>query len=196
LSGQIETVRGWMVFQGKRFTLQHGQINLTGGKEVDPSLDITAQYKAGEYTVYVIIGGTGNKPSLKLDSDPALSQADILSVLLFGKPANELNDGQRKSMRSRAQDMATSFAVSELGRSVGEALGLSGRGIQVEEVSTERVALGTYLTERTYVTIAENIATQGQEVGIEYELTRRLGLSTSTNSAGGSGADVIWRYRY
>jgi translocation and assembly module TamB len=196
LSGTIETVRGWMVFQGKRFTLDHGQINFTGSKEIDPGLDITANYKAGQYTVMVIIGGTANKPSLKLDSDPALSQADILSVLVFGKPTNELNDGQRQSMRNRAQDLATSFAVSEVGRSVGEALGLAGHGIQVQEVSTERVALGTYLTERTYVTIAENVAKQGQEVGIEYELTRHWGVSTSTTSAGGSGADVVWRVRY
>jgi autotransporter translocation and assembly factor TamB len=46
------------------------------------------------------------------------------------------------------------------------------------------------------VTIAENVAQQGQEAGIEYELTRRWSLSTSTTSTGASGADVIWRLRY
>jgi autotransporter translocation and assembly factor TamB len=99
-------------------------------------------------------------------------------------------------MRSRASDIATSFAVTEIGRSVGDALGLAGHGIQVEEVSKERVALGSYVTEKTYVTVAENVAQQGQEAGIEYELTRRWSLSTSTTSAGASGADVIWRLRY
>jgi translocation and assembly module TamB len=196
LTGSIETVHGWMVFQGKRFTLSHGEINFTGGREIDPSLDITADYKTGQYLVHVIIGATANAPSLKLDSDPAMTQADILSVLLFGKPANELNDGQRQSMRSRASDLATSFAVSEIGRSVGAALGLAGHGIQVEEISMERVALGSYMTDKTYVTVAENVATQGQEVGIEYELTRRWSLSTSTNSTAASGADVVWRVRY
>ena len=196
LIGSIETVHGWMVFQGKRFTLSHGVINFTGGREIDPSLDIIADHKAGDYIVHVIIGGTANAPSLKLDSDPPLTQADILSVLVFGKPANELNDGQRQSMRSRATDIATSFAVTEIGRSVGDALGLAGHGIQVEEVSKERVALGSYVTEKTYVTVAENVAQQGQEAGIEYELTRRWSLSTSTTSAGASGADVIWRLRY
>ena len=43
--------------------------------EIDPSLDIIADYKSGQYLVHVIIGGTANAPSLKLDSDPPLTQA-------------------------------------------------------------------------------------------------------------------------
>jgi translocation and assembly module TamB len=197
LSGAIETVRGWMVFQGRRFTLSHGVISFTGGPEIDPGLDLIADYKSGEYVVHVVIGGTANAPSLKLESEPSLAQADILSVLLFGKPASELNEGQRADMKQRAGQIATSYAVSQLGQSVSEALGLTGRGVQVEEVSSERVALGAYVTDRTYVTVGQSVAgKQGQQASVEYEITRSVGVATSTNSNGASGADVIWRKRY
>jgi autotransporter translocation and assembly factor TamB len=197
LSGAIETVRGWMVFQGRRFTLSHGVISFTGGPEIDPSLDVVTDYKSGEYIVHVVIGGTANAPSLKLESEPSLAQADILSVLLFGKPANELNDGQRADMKQRAGQIATSFAVSQLGKSVSDALGLAGRGVQVEEMSSERVALGAYVTDRTHVTVGQDVAgKRGQEASVEYEITRGWGLATSTSSAGSSGADVVWRKRY
>jgi translocation and assembly module TamB len=197
LSGAIETVRGWMVFQGRRFMLSHGVISFTGGREINPSLDIVADYKSGEYTVHVVIGGTANEPSLKLESEPSLPQADILSVLVFDKPAKELNDGQRADMKRRVGQLAASYAVSELGESVTRALGLTGRGVRVEEASSERVALGAYVTDKAYVTVGQNVAgKQGQEASVEYEIMRGFGVMTSTTSEGASGADVIWKKRY
>src|SRR5262249_16944260 len=81
LSGVVEAVRGWMVFEGHRFTLSRGVISFTGGTKINPSLDVVADYKSGEYVVHVVIGGTADVPSLKLESEPSLSQSDILSVL-------------------------------------------------------------------------------------------------------------------
>ncbi|HSD10835.1 MAG TPA: translocation/assembly module TamB domain-containing protein [Candidatus Binatia bacterium] len=197
LSGAIETIRGWMVFQGRRFTLSHGVISFTGAPEINPSLDVVADYKRGEYTIHVLLGGTANEPSLKLESEPSLTQADILSVLVFDKPASELNEGQRADMKQRVGQLATSYALSELGESMTEALGLTGRGVHVEELSSERVALGAYVSDRTYVTVGQNVAgKQGQEASVEYELTRSWAVATSTSSDGSSGADVIWKKRY
>jgi translocation and assembly module TamB len=197
LSGAIETVRGWMVFQGRRFTISRGVISFTGGAEINPSLDVIADYKSGEYVVHVVIGGTTDAPSLKLESEPSLPQGDILSVLLFGKPASELNVGQRADMKQRAGQIASAYAVSELGQAVTSALGLSGRGLHLEEASAERVALGAYVTPRTYVTLGQDVAgRQGQQASIEYELTRAWSVATTTSSAGSSGGDIVWRKRY
>ena len=178
LSGVIETVRGWMVFQGRRFMLSHGVISLTGGPLLDPSLDVIADDKRGEYTVHVVIGGTAMVPSLKLESEPSLSQADILSVLVFGKPAKELNEAQRADMKQRAGQIATSYAVSEVGQSITEALGLTGRGSAggggVREVCRRR---RVNVSDRTYVTVGQSVAgKQGQQASVEYELTRSWGV--------------------
>jgi translocation and assembly module TamB len=197
LTGEIETVRGWMDFQGRRFQIAEGALTFTGGDQIDPSLDVTAEYKTSDYLVHVILGGTSRAPSLKLASEPSLSQADILSVLMFGKTSKELNEGQRDDMQNRAAQLATAYAASEIGQSVNDALGLTGRGIQLQELSASRVALGAYLTDKTFVTVGQTLgAQQGQEVRIEYELTPRWSVTSSAASAGGSGADVTWRRRY
>ena len=118
-------------------------------------------------------------------------------MLVFGKPASELNDRQRDDMKQRAGQIASAYAVNELGQSVAKVLGLTGRGVHVEEVSSERIALGAYVTDRTYVTIGQNVAgTRGQEASIQYELTRSWAVATSTTSDGASGADIIWKKRY
>jgi translocation and assembly module TamB len=197
LTGRIETVRGWMNFQGRQFQLSQGMIEFTDGRKIDPSLDVTADYKTGEYVVHVIIGGTAGAPSLKLASEPSLAQADILSLLMFGKTAKDLNEGQRTDVQNGAAQLAASFAASEVGQSVSDALGLSGRGIQLQELSASRVALGTYLTDKTFVTVGQKYgAQQGQEMRVEYELSPRWSITSSAASAGGSGADVIWHRRY
>ena len=45
ITGGLEVVRGWAGFQGRRFTLDGGRVTFTGGKQINPSLDIVAQYQ-------------------------------------------------------------------------------------------------------------------------------------------------------
>ncbi|MGH7898478.1 MAG: translocation/assembly module TamB domain-containing protein, partial [Candidatus Binatia bacterium] len=197
LVGEVRTVRGWAVLQGRRFAVARGTIAFTGGTEIDPILDVVADYKKGEYVVHAIVSGTANEPALTLASEPQLEQADILSVLLFGKPAKELNDGQKADLKKQAAEMAAAYAFTEIGQSVARALGLESAGIQVEELSTERIALGTYLTEKTYVTLGQDIGNrQGQELAVEYQFVPNWSVQTSTSTIGGSGMDLIWHRRY
>ena len=197
LTGRIETVRGWMNFQGRQFQIAQGVLAFTGGRKIDPALDVTADFKTREYVVSVILGGTVSAPSLRLASEPSLTQADILSVLMFGRTARDLSQGQQEDMQNRATQLAVSFAASEIRQSVSGVLGLSGRGIQLQELSGSRVALGTYLTDRTFVTVGQNYGTQqGHEMQIEYELSPRWSVTSSSSSVGGSGADIIWHRRY
>jgi autotransporter translocation and assembly factor TamB len=70
-------------------------------------------------------------------------------------------------------------------------------GIQIEELTTERLALGKYVTEKTYVRLGQEVSgEQGQEVAIEYQVFRNWEFVASTTSSGNNGADLIWHKRY
>ena len=101
--GEIDTVRGWLEFHNKRFTLASGQILFTGGSEIDPTLNIDAQYAVSDYTVHVIVAGTASKPEIKLQSQPQLAQADILSLILFGTTTSQLGQGRKTTLQRQAQ---------------------------------------------------------------------------------------------
>jgi len=197
LVGEIHTVRGWATLQGRRFAISRGRVEFTGGHPIDPTLDVVADYKRGEYLVHAIVSGTASAPALTLESEPSLSQADILSVLVFGKPAKDLSEGEKTDLQRQAAQMAGGFAFAAVGQSVANALGLEEHGILVEEMSTERVALGSYLTEKTYVTIGQDIGQrQGQELSVQYQLLPRLSVETTSSTIGGSGLNLIWHRRY
>jgi translocation and assembly module TamB len=196
VTGQVRVVRGWIYFQGRRFTPTKGEVTFTGGDQVDPSLDIELQTRVAAYTIDAAVGGTAREPSLELRSEPRLEEADILALLMFGKPVNNLDQGEEVALQQQAQSMAANLAAGQVGQAVSDSLGL-GIDIQEIDVVTGRVALGRYLTPQTYVSVAQELAGRGgQQVTVDYYVTPRWTLRTTADSTGNNGADVFWRLEY
>jgi autotransporter translocation and assembly factor TamB len=180
--GEIDTVRGWLQFHSKRFTLASGQILFTGASEIDPTLNIDAQYAVSNYTIDVIVAGTASKPDIKLQSQPQLAQADILSLILFGTTSSQLGQAQKTTLQQQAQSMAAGAA----GQALSEALGLASLGV---DVNGESVGLGHYLNENTYVSVSPSLGANGSKIpsqvaSIQYFLRRWLTITTATMSDG------------
>lgn len=197
LVGKSEIVRGWVAFQGRRFNFTRGEIRFVGGDRIDPALDIVAQHRLPQYIVDAVVGGTVSNPTLTLRSDPSLDQADILALLLFGKPTKDLNRGEESALRQNAIDLSAGFAAAQIGSAVAEAIGLDGFGLGEIEFTGGRVGIGRYLGDRTYVTVGQDLAGErGQEAKIEYQLAPDWKVGTSTTSDGASEVDLIWQKRY
>jgi translocation and assembly module TamB len=199
LTGRIDIVRGSLVFQGRRFQLTRGSIQFTGGGNINPSLDIAAEYKASEYDVEVDLTGTAQKPSLTLKSQPRLDQADILAVLLFGRPVNSLNQNQRGSVQESALNIASGFVAGKLASSVSQALGLDTLGLDVGEVDTSggRIGFGHYVGDKTYFSVSQELAGQhGQDASLEYQIAPNWKIGTSRSTTGSNAIDLIWQKRY
>ena len=72
------------------------------------------------------------QPELSFSSNPPLEQADILSLIVFNKPINELGEGQQVSLAERAGALAGGYLASGLARSIGNALELDEFEIQAQ----------------------------------------------------------------
>ncbi|HEY8794295.1 MAG TPA: translocation/assembly module TamB domain-containing protein [Gemmatimonadaceae bacterium] len=97
LDGVVNTERGEYAFLGRRFVLSHGSAIFTGGQDLNPLLQLGAQYTiqpAGRpaLNINIAINGTARKPVVLLSSDaqPPLSQSDLLSYLAFGQSSTSL----------------------------------------------------------------------------------------------------------
>ena len=199
LTGRIDIVRGWLNFQGRRFQLSRGAIQFTGGDKINPALDIVAEYRLPEYQVDAVIGGTTEKPSLTLTSQPRLEQADILALLLFGRPINTLNRNEKGSLQQSALNITTGFVAGKIASSVAGALGLDSLGVDIGEVdfSGGKVGFGRYVGTKTYVSASQQISGEhGQEISLEYEIAPDWKVGTTTTSTGSKGIDIIWHKRY
>jgi translocation and assembly module TamB len=204
LVGAINTVRGQIALAGQPLTLQKGEVTFTGSSDIDPSLDIVAQRQLPQYTVSANIGGTAKKPILTLSSDPAMSQADILAVLMFGRPTGQLSGGQQASLQTQAATIAGSYAANQIGQSVADALGLQALQFSVEN---GMAAVGTYLTQDVFLSASQNVAPQAQQTPgqasqkatISYYLTKHIQIDTSESRSdlgNASELNLTWHTQY
>jgi translocation and assembly module TamB len=198
VAGEIDAVRGWYTFQGRKFTVEEGTVTLSG-QDLNPLLAVTAVYEAPDYTIRVRIGGTLRRPTLELESEPPLEQADILSVLVFGRPVDQLNQGESQGLRERALSLASGYAAAEFRRDVADALGLDTLEIEPgsEGLASTAASVGKYITDDIFVSLSHTFAEENvQQLRVEYFITPRWTIETTADTAGDSGIDVFWRRRY
>jgi translocation and assembly module TamB len=199
LMGTIRVVRGWIGFQGRRFNLIRGAVEFRGEETLNPALDILAQHRLQQYQVEVVVTGTLDKPVLTLRSNPTLEQADVLALLLFGKPLNALNRNEQNTLKQSAAEMAGGFAAAKVADAVSEALGLDRLGLDLGEIdlSGGQIGLGRYVGDRTYVSMSQELSGEaGQEVSIEYQIGPDWKITSSTSTTGSSGVGILWHKRY
>jgi autotransporter translocation and assembly factor TamB len=190
--GEIRLERGWYAFQGRRFEVDEGRIVFGSDVPPDPQLDITALNKTGEYEVTVKITGRASEPALALSSSPPLEQADILALLVFGRPARDLGKQESVDLQKQAISLASGYVMPELRQSVLNTLGLD-----TFEAGAEGVRAGRYVTRDVFITLAQDFTGRaGQTMGVEYSITRRFSLKLSTSTQGTSAVDLLWRRRY
>jgi autotransporter translocation and assembly factor TamB len=196
--GSFDSRRGWYAFQGRRFTLRAGTVTFPESGE-EPSVDITGAYRADEYTVVAHVKGPSSKPELDLWSEPALDQADILSVLLFGKPVGRLNGEQAVSLQEQTVGLAGGYAVGQLGASVRDALGLDTLDVELPQGADGdgQFRVGRHITRDVFVSFAHQFGSSIAEVvSAEYAITPRISIRGSTSTLGNTAVDFFLNHRY
>jgi autotransporter translocation and assembly factor TamB len=134
-----------------------------------------------------------------LTSQPRLDQADILALLLFGRPMNSLNKSEQGSLQQSAINLTSGYVAGRIANSVSAALGLDHLGIDIRQVDFGggQIGFGRYVGGKTYVSVSQQLSgEQGREVALEYDVARDWKIGTSTSSTGSNGIDIIWHKRY
>src|SRR5439155_3229037 len=116
-------------------------------------------------------GAPTKKPAPTLASAPPLEQADILSVIVFGKPARDLGKGESAALQEQALQLASGYVMPELRASVMDTLGLDTLDVEMPQGGgTERrgrVSVGRYVAGDVFVSLAQEFgARAGQAVGV------------------------------
>lgn len=186
LVGTVETIRGTYEFQGRRFELQRGgRLRFVGETEINPILDLRASRIIPNTGVEarIHITGTADAPELELSSNPPLEESDILALIVFNRPVNELGTGERSSLAATAGGIATGFIAAPLGESIGRALDLD-----LFEITTTTdegdlgagVTLGQQIGDRAFLKLRQQFGERSTtEFLIEYQLARFLRLQAS-----------------
>jgi translocation and assembly module TamB len=226
ISGTTDSpfVTGGFDLQRGTFSLATGRLNFSAGRvsfngaglrnKIDPTLDFTAQATVGDTTAIMHITGLADAPQFDFTSNPSKPQDEIMALLLFGAPTQQLTPLQL------AQVGAALASFSGVGGDGGlnplvkiqRSLGLDrltvGAGTTTTPTGADTgasIAAGRYVSKRVYIE-AKQSTTGTSQLEADVDLTKHLKLQTRLGNGAASvqgttpdndpGSSVGLRYQF
>ncbi len=193
LDGEARVVRGEYDFAGKRFEFEEtGTVRLA--TQLDRiRLDLTAVREDPTLTAVVKVQGTAAKPEITLTSKPELPQDEVLSQVLFGSSAANLQPIEAAQLASALAALAGGGGFDVIGN-LRSLAGLD-RLSFADSATGMTVAGGKYVTDDVYVEIIGG-GREGSSAQVEWRVRRALSLISKLSSQGDTQLSVRWRKDY
>jgi len=199
LTGQLMPLSGQLLFMGRNFELRRGHVNFYGGDELNPALDLTLTAQLGDYRVEIKLTGTTKDPEVELTSEPQLSESDIMALLVFGKPMNELNTSQSGLVQQRTAEILMVYGAVKLQEQMSQQMGVDiiTIGQSTRKPDESALVVGKYLNSRTLIKYEQNLENTGAYlINLEYVLTKRIKFETFIDQASETGVEINWSKDY
>ncbi|MDT4897712.1 MAG: translocation and assembly module TamB [Acidobacteriota bacterium] len=184
VAGRITATTGTINFRNKRYEIQRATIDLPGSLDADPLLNIQAEAEIAGYDVITSITGPLTQPSVNVRSDPALPQADVVSLILTGELATGETGASalaQSGLGTAASLLTESLISAPARRATDKLFGLNrfeidpliaGRGGQSP---TARLTVGRQINKNLSITYSTNVTgNQNQVLAVEYRVSNRI----------------------
>lgn len=194
---RYRTDNGVIMVESRRFVVTGGDFIFEGRDRPDPALNVDVQYRGGGTQIFITLQGTAFEPQLQLSSEPPMSQADILSVIIFGRPTAGLNAGETRQLSAQALALVGQGSRREIEKILGPALSPDVFTVHSEISTGSALEAGKYLSTDLYLRYRQNLSGEGgQNVGLEYRITDWLSLESQVGTTRDSGVDAILNWDF
>ncbi len=164
---------------GQQLELDRGQLLFSGPLD-DPGLDVRAVRRLDEVEVGVELTGTLKAARTRVFSQPAMSEADALSYLLFGRPASS-EDGLGTEETSALQTAALSLGLQQalpVVQRIGNTLGLDELTVRSTTSDPGALMAGKYLSPRLYIRYSYGLFNRIGGLLLRFKVNERLSIET------------------
>ena len=191
LTGRLEMTEGIIEYRGHVFEVTSGSVGFFNPKRIEPGFDFSGRTEVTgfdregtvtDYTVELLANGVPEKFKLDLVSSPALSEADIASLLTWGAVGEQAFASRAGLSAAEATLLLTRELRGKLETEVEKVTGFDRFTINPSSISssgerTTRIQVDKKLSEKFYLTYSTPIlASEEQEVLVKYRITKSLSL--------------------
>ncbi|MCW5699639.1 MAG: translocation/assembly module TamB domain-containing protein, partial [Rhodospirillales bacterium] len=198
VKGKIEIVRGNFSFVGKRFKLTKGDVEFSGGRKIDPRLNVVAEHSGNDITGVISVTGLASDPQISLSSVPGLPESEILPRVLFGKAADELGP---------AEAVQIALALDNLRSGEGGMVDASRGLLGVDMLSIDpgsgdggsAIRAGKNIGDRIYLETKQGTKPGTVKYSAEVKITDQLSLEAELSEGTSETKEFIglkWQYDY
>jgi translocation and assembly module TamB len=194
--GQINVAQGIYSTYGAQLKIERGRLLYSGGPIDQPTLDILALRTVGEVKAGVQVSGTPRTPVVKLYSEPAMPDTDVLAYIILGHPLGE-DSGQAGLLTAAAGALLARGESTVLQDRIKRRLGVdvltveSGGG----DVAGSMVTIGKYLSPKLYLSFGQSLFADANEARLRYNISKKWELESKAG-AESSGVDLYYKIEF
>lgn len=189
--GEVSLREGRYEAYGQALQIARGRLLFTGALD-NPILEVRAERTVGAYLAGLELLGSLQQPRSRVYAQPALPEAEALSLLLTGHRLSQVRGGEAQLLLGALSSLGVNRG-EQIAREIGLALGLDEVGLSNESGNgSSQLTLGKRLGPDLLVRYAIGVTDGVGKVITEYRLSRhlRIELFSSPTSQGG---DLIYR---
>ncbi|MFO7564867.1 MAG: translocation/assembly module TamB domain-containing protein [Enhygromyxa sp.] len=194
VGGEVEARRGRLRLFGNSFDLRRGIVTLPADGTLDPYLDLEAVSELPQAEVTVTVRGRVSRPSLEFSSNPALSEYQILTLLVTG--SIEIGEGEG-DVAAKAASLLAAVSNPQLQSQLNQRLGIDRVALGFgESIDQPILTVGKRFGRDVYVeTQYHHNAPDDQnttQLAIEYTIRRRWALEGFFGDAAVGALGLYW----
>jgi len=183
---------------GQRLLIRRGRL-IFAGNLTQPGLDVEAVREIDGKVVGVRVEGRANAPEATLFSDSAMSQEEIISYLVLGRPldtSGKPESGQNLSAAAAAIKIgATGGAGLGLTDKIGDTFGITDLAVDAEGNGDDtQFTVSGYLSPKLYLRYGVGIFTPVNTATIRYKINAKVYLEAVSSLD--SAIDLFYNWRF
>lgn len=211
MGGSVDTLSGDIEFLGRRFSIQESAVTFTGSVPPNPRLQLEAHHyldravaeplgppSTGDPRIEFSITGTAEEPRLELRSDPAMTDTEILFVLMTGRPPDRTDVGRDEGVANQALAAVSGLFVGMLQAELAGRLPL--HVVRLEPGAADRsglrLELGRYITSDLFLSYRGRLQADDDVpstvIRLEYHFFRRLMTEVVYTSHNEGELNLFW----
>ncbi|MDD2338347.1 MAG: translocation/assembly module TamB domain-containing protein, partial [Geobacteraceae bacterium] len=193
--GEIRVVKGSYKAYGVDLEITKGRISFTGGPVSQPVLDILALRTVNDISAGVIVAGTIKHPIIRLYSEPAMQDSDIMGYMVLGQPLSG-DQGQITAVMSAARLLLSASQSAGLNEQIMNKFGIDSIGVEQDksDITKSIVTVGKYLTPKLLISYGRSLFSDTTYLKARYTFSERWEVETWTGTE--SGLDVFYKINF
>ncbi len=190
-TGELQVEEGKYTAYGRKLDIERGKLQFKNGPLNNPVIDLRAIKKFPDITAGVNVRGTLREPRMTFFSDPAVSQAQIVSLLLAGGSLESVQNNTDPGQRSNAARNNMLLQGSALlFQQFGGKVGLDDVSVESGLNNDTSLVLGRYLSPRMYISYGISLAEAINTVKMRYTIGDHWTIKTEAGTS--PSADLVY----
>jgi translocation and assembly module TamB len=184
ISGRISATSGTMNFRNDRYDITRAFMDLPARHNADPIINVQGETQIRGYRITVSLSGPLSQPQASVRSEPALPQADVVSLITTGTLSS--GDTGTSVLAQSGLGTATSLLTDALINAPAQRATNKLFGLNRFEISpviggrtgsnpSARLTLGKRISKEVSVTYSTNVTSDPNQIlALEYRVSDRL----------------------